>query len=115
MNEAPLPSPDSKPCPNCGHAVDAAATLCPHCGAALAAASSGAGRAWSIISAIILGLIALTFGAAGACFLLFSFGGGEFSSGLGGAAFGLVLTAVGWTHPLGRDSADEINDERNFE
>lgn len=84
-------------CFNCGKELPAKATFCPHCGAPLPTQGSGISIALRIIGLIILAGFALLFGAAGACFMLFTGAGvlsGPGSSTpeyLGFGLIGLVL------------------------
>ena len=65
----------SNQCPRCGSLVSDSADHCPNCGARLTRGSS----AWEDIGRRVLagclGLIALLFGAAGACVVLIGAGG----------------------------------------
>lgn len=93
----PIPELPHQQCPNCGHQVAYGVARCPNCGATLQSDSnnSGAGRTLRILGAIVMCLLALPLGAAGACFMLmFSTDGGISGSGLGGAAFGFGMVAV---------------------
>lgn len=95
MNEPLSPSGD-KQCFNCGKDLQNSAAFCPHCGAALPTQGSGFIIAARLIGALLLGGLALLFGAAGACFMFFAIIGGLYDlapdAGLG--MIGLVLLGL---------------------
>jgi hypothetical protein len=62
-------------CPQCASFVSADADHCPNCGARLTRGSSVWENIGRRVLAALLGLVALFFGAAGACILLIGAGG----------------------------------------
>lgn len=70
---------DSIQCPRCGSSVPAGTEFCPRCGARVKPAASFWEIAQRWVAGTIVGILALLFGAAGACFLILT--------GFGGVAF----------------------------
>lgn len=91
----PLPPPSPYGCSNCGFALQEAVPLCPNCGARITHPRSGA-SGWSILGAVVLALLALPLGLAGACFAIFGAGGaGAADLGLSGSSWGFLGIGVG--------------------
>ena len=93
MNQPPIPPvPESqgRNCPNCGQAVSSEAQRCPHCGATLVVSSGPS--VWKVLGACALAVLALGFGALGACFMLI--GGVSLASGDTSAAL-IAVPIVG--------------------
>lgn len=92
----PLPPPSPYSCSNCGFALQEAVPLCPNCGARIAHPRGGASM-WSILGAVVLALLALPLGLAGACFAIFGVsttGGGSTDLGFG-SAWGMIGIGAG--------------------
>ena len=90
MNPPPIPPVAPYSCPNCGLPLQEPVELCPQCGARVKEKTTSGTPYWvRVIGAILLALLILPLGLAGACLLMFSgFGGG---ANLSPGAIGLVL------------------------
>lgn len=76
MQESSTAPLKDKQCFNCGKALETHAAFCPHCGAPLPTDGSTFLIAFRIIGIIILSVLALLLGAAGACFMVVAASGG---------------------------------------
>lgn len=70
MNPTSSPSPSEQRCPNCGTMAPLDTALCPRCGMQLSAPSKAIYGCATLLFQGFLGLLALAFGASGACFAL---------------------------------------------
>lgn len=95
----PIPPPSGDVCAICGAEVRSAREFCPHCGARLRQQANTT-SCWVALASAVLMLLALAFGGAGACFLLFAsaeFGYGQKSQIYGIVAFCFAAMLVcGW-------------------
>ncbi len=87
FSNPPIPLPSGDLCPVCHTAYEGRPKFCPHCGAVLSQFSGGV-SCWRALAAGVLVLLALAFGGAGACFLLFA--SNEFGNGQNGQTYGIV-------------------------
>lgn len=76
------PSPAEQKCPNCGTMAPLDFALCPRCGMTLSAPSKTIYGCATLLFQVVLAVLALTFGASGACFTLFGMFDGVRVSGL---------------------------------
>jgi uncharacterized paraquat-inducible protein A len=90
ISSSPIPAPEAQTCRACGASIaDARAKYCPRCGAVLQSENRTV-SGLKIFGAICLGMIALLFGGAGACFLIIT----PFALS-GGGSDSWIMLAVG--------------------
>lgn len=92
----PIPPPTGDVCPVCHAPLQGRPQFCPNCGASRAQFSGGA-SCWKALFSAFLGLLAVAFGGAGACFLVFAssaYGSGQNLQSYGTVAFCFVVSAI---------------------
>lgn len=94
MNPPETPSPAEQKCPNCGTFAPLDMALCPRCGMQLSAPSKAIYGCATALFQGFLTLLALFFGASGACFTWFSLG--NLANDFGAFFIGAVLLSLGW-------------------